>query len=70
MYLGDSPLHNQEVRIVHIQLNCLEKVLDILLLNVTAVYQVSVATTDYDLPTNLNLINALITKWTSTRKFL
>jgi hypothetical protein len=48
-YLGDASLHDEEVRIVHIELNRMEKILDLVLLNCMAVYHVFVLAPDDNL---------------------
>ena len=61
-YLGDSPLHDEEVRVVHVELDGPEEVLDAVVLNVAPVDQVFVFPSDDDLSCYGNLVIVLVTQ--------
>ena len=62
-YLGDSALHDQEVRIVDIQLNRPEEVFHAVLLDVGAVDEVLVLASDDHLSGDGHLIVGLVSQW-------
>ena len=61
-YLGDPSLHDQEVRVVHIQLNRSEEVLDTVVLDIAAIDEVLVLAADDDLPGDGDLVIVLISE--------
>ena len=61
-YLGDPSLHDQEVRVVHIQLDRSEEVLDSVVLDVASIDEVLVLPSDDDLSGDGDLIVVLVTQ--------
>ena len=61
-YLGDPPLHDEEVRVVHVELDGPEEVLDSVVLHVAPVDQVLVLPSDDDLPGYSYLVIVLISQ--------
>ena len=61
-YLGDSPLHDEEVRVVHVELDGPEEVLDAVVLDVAPVDQVFVFPSDDDLSCYGNFVIVLVTQ--------
>ena len=61
-YLGDSPLHDEEVRVVHVELDGPEEVLDAVVLDVAPVDQVFVFPSNDDLSCYGNLVIVLVTQ--------
>ena len=59
-YLGDPPLHDEEVRVVDVELDGPEEVLNSVVLNVAPVDQVFVLPADDDLPGYGDLIIVLV----------
>ena len=62
-YLGDPPLHDEEVRVVNVELDRTEEVLDSVVLDITAVDQVLVLPANDDLSGYGNLVIVLVTQW-------
>mmetsp|Transcript_1380 Transcript_1380/g.3745 ORF Transcript_1380/g.3745 Transcript_1380/m.3745 type:complete len:293 (+) Transcript_1380:2893-3771(+) len=63
--LGDAALHDQEVGIVHVQRDRVEEVLDLVLLHVVRVEQVSIAATNDNLPCDGDLVVGLVADGTA-----
>lgn len=59
-YFGDSSLHDKEMRIVDIQLNRAKKILDTIVLNIWAIYEILVFSTNDNLIIEKNTLNLLI----------
>ena len=59
-YLGDPPLHDEEVRVVDVELDRPEEVLDSVVLHVAPVDQVLVLPADDDLPGDGDLVIVLV----------
>mmetsp|Transcript_65002 Transcript_65002/g.164753 ORF Transcript_65002/g.164753 Transcript_65002/m.164753 type:complete len:740 (+) Transcript_65002:1548-3767(+) len=59
-HLGDTALHDQEVRVVDIEGDRVEKVLDLVLLHIVRVEQIPVAPSDHDLAGDGDLIVLLV----------
>mmetsp|Transcript_26556 Transcript_26556/g.47063 ORF Transcript_26556/g.47063 Transcript_26556/m.47063 type:complete len:265 (+) Transcript_26556:3148-3942(+) len=59
-HLSDATLHDEEVGVVHVEGHGMEKVLDLILLNVVRVEEVAVAPADDDLPCDRDLVVHLI----------
>lgn len=60
--LRDSSLHNQETRIVYIQLDRAEQIGDLLIWNIFSVDEVFVLSTNYDLSCHRDFITFLISQ--------
>ena len=60
MYLGDSPLHDEEMGIVDIELDRSEEILHPIVLDVAAVDEVLILAPDDDLPGDGDLVVVLV----------
>jgi hypothetical protein len=67
-YLGDAALHDEEVRVVNIELHRVEQVLHLTGLRCCSIDQVLVLAANHHLPRNSDLVKAFVANWAAERK--